>query len=222
MKQNSILRKSAKAALSGHWASVVLFVFVYLVLDVLVQLPDIVAEELPDNSSVIALVLSVINLVLIFLYLPAQWSFQVAFLSQLREKNSVSIRSLFIGYSDFGRVFSTNFKVGIYIICWGLLLLVPGIIKAYSYAMTTYILFDDKEICGDDAIDKSMKMMEGHKWQLFLLDLPFVLLVLLGIFTFGIAWLWIFPWWYSSRAAFYEELRFENEAQLVVAEEEMK
>ena len=222
MKQNSILRKSAKAALSGHWASAVLFVLVFGALYLLVQLPNYVGQGFLDNSPLISFVLSLLCLVLIFLFLPASWSFEVAFLSQLREKDSFSLRSLFCGYSDFGRVFSTCFGIDIYTTCWGLLLLVPGIIKAYSYAMTPYILLDDKDIHGEDAIDKSMKMMDGHKWQLFKLDLLFGLLFLLGIFTVGIAWLWIFPWWYSSRAAFYEELRLENEAHLVVAEEEMK
>lgn len=222
MKQNSILRKSAKAALSGHWASAVLFVLVFVVLYVLINLPNYVGQLLFETPSGKAVVLSLISVVLLLLFLPAAWSFEVAFLSQLREKNSFSLRSLFSGYSDFGRVFSTCFGIGIYTVCWGLLLIVPGIIKAYSYAMASYILLDDNEICAEDAIVKSMKMMDGHKWQLFKLDLLFGLLFLLGIFTLGIAWLWIYPWWYSSRAAFYEELRLENEAQLVVAEEELK
>ena len=88
--------------------------------------------------------------------------------------------------------------------------------------MASYILLDDNEICAEDAIDKSMRMMDGHKLQLFKLDIPFILLFLLGTFTLGIAWLWIMPWWHTSRAAFYEELRLENEMQPAAATEDIQ
>ena len=55
-----------------------------------------------------------------------------------------------------------------------LLLLIPGIIKHYSYAMTDYILKDEPELCNNAAIERSMAMMEGNKMKLFLLDLSFI------------------------------------------------
>ncbi|MGN0235900.1 MAG: DUF975 family protein [Paludibacteraceae bacterium] len=228
MKQNSVLRKSAKAALSGHWASAVLFVLVVGVLYFLVRLPYYVEQSLAEtytghfSRTSVVLVLLLISVVLALLFIPMRWSFEVAFLSRLRGKNAFSLRLLGTGYADFGRVFSTVFWVELYAACWSLLFLVPGIVKYYSYAMASYILFDDKEICAEDAIDKSMEMMEGHKWQLFKLDVPFILLFLLGVLTLGIAWLWILPWWSTARAAFYEELRLENEAQLAAATEDIQ
>ena len=66
---------------------------------------------------------------------------------------------------------------------WSLLLVIPGIIKSYSYAMTDFILKDEPEMKNNAAIEKSMAMMEGNKMKLFMLDLSFIGWAILCIFT---------------------------------------
>lgn len=53
---------------------------------------------------------------------------------------------LFEGFQDYGRIFVTKLLQGIYTALWMLLLVVPGIIKHYSYAMTDYILKEEPEM----------------------------------------------------------------------------
>lgn len=219
MKQNSILRKSAKAALSGHWTSAVLFVLVFVVLFLLSEIPSFAAQCLLESAKetndismlLLLLLLAVLGMAFSILIIPIAWSYEVSFLSHFRENNTFTLGALFRGYPDFLRIFATNLIASVYIIFWLLLFIVPAFVKVYSYAMVNFILLDDPQIEGNAAINRSKQMMEGHKWQLFKLDIPFILLILLGILTLGIAWLWILPWWNTSRAAFYEELRLENE-----------
>ena len=64
------------------------------------------------------------------------------------------------------------FLVGLYQLLWSLLLIVPGIIKTFSYAMTPYILKEYPELAPVDAIHRSRVMMDGHKMKLFLLPPP--------------------------------------------------
>ncbi|MCK4562131.1 MAG: DUF975 family protein [Flavobacteriaceae bacterium] len=52
--------------------------------------------------------------------------------------------------------------------------------------MTFYIIADDPNIEAMDAIDKSKKMMDGHKLQYFYMCLRFIGLALLCILTLGI------------------------------------
>ena len=59
--------------------------------------------------------------------------------------------------------------MGIYTFLWSLLLLVPGIIKSISYSMTYYIMRENPGMSGEQAIQRSMAMMRGHKMQYFLL-----------------------------------------------------
>ena len=95
-------------------------------------------------------------------------------------------------------------------ILWSLLLVIPGIIKSYSYAMTSFILKDEPEMKNNAAIEKSMAMMEGSKMKLFMLDLSFIGWAILCIFTLGIGLLFLQPYVAISRAAFYEDLKAQQ------------
>ena len=52
-------------------------------------------------------------------------------------------------------------------------------------------------------------MMDGHKMDLFLLDLSFIGWAFLCIFTCGIGFLWLVPYVQTSHAIFYKELKAE-------------
>ena len=90
---------------------------------------------------------------------------------------------------------------------WTLLLIVPGIIKAYSYSMTPYILVDNPELSVREAIRKSQQMMVGQKFNLFYLQLSFIGWFFLACFTGGIGFLWLVPYYQTAQAAFYQNLR---------------
>lgn len=74
----------------------------------------------------------------------------------------------------------------IFIALWCLLLVVPGIIKAYAYRMVPYIQAEHPEMSGTEALKRSEAMMKGHKWNAFVYDLSFIgWYILVGI-TVGI------------------------------------
>lgn len=97
--------------------------------------------------------------------------------------------------------------VGLYVFLWSLLLLIPGLIKSYAYAMTPYILAEKPGMGANDAITKSRELMKGHKWQLFLLDLSFVGWMLLGVLTLGLALFYAWPYYQAARAEFYQQVK---------------
>ena len=69
---------------------------------------------------------------------------------------------------------------------WMLLLIVPGIYKAYCWRLVPFIIADNPEISGKEARAKSNAMMNGSKWASFVLDLSFIGWKLVGALTFGI------------------------------------
>ncbi|HEY8444131.1 MAG TPA: DUF975 family protein [Clostridia bacterium] len=75
------------------------------------------------------------------------------------------------------------------------MLIVPGFIKAYAYAMTPYIAVEYPELSPADCIKMSNDMMKGNKGRLFLLDLSFIGWFLLGIATFFAGFLFIIPYY---------------------------
>ncbi len=102
---------------------------------------------------------------------------------------------------------------GILEFLWSLLLIIPGIIKCYSYSMASFILIENPEISPLEAITRSKDMMKGHKFELFVLDLSFIWWYLAIIFTLGIASIYVTPYIISTRTNFYLNLKADNEPQ---------
>lgn len=99
----------------------------------------------------------------------------------------------------------------VFLVLWTMLFLVPGIVKIYSYRMTPYILADHPELSATEAITRSRVMMNGHKWQTFLLDLSFLGWYLLSIPTAGLlAVFYVNPYRENTYAALYRALRDET------------
>lgn len=142
--------------------------------------------------------------------LPLIWGMTVFFLGIARGEE-MTVGRVFDGFKDFGRIFTTMFLYFLYIILWGMLLVIPGVIKGYSYAMTPYILKDNPEMKNNEAIEKSMEMMNGHKMDLFLLDLSLIGWAILCLFTLGIGFLFLSSYQDTAHAHFYEDLKKEQE-----------
>lgn len=111
-----------------------------------------------------------------------------------------------------------NFFKGLFLFLWTLLFVIPGIIKSYSYSMTNYIMADEPDISALDAITKSRKLMSGHKFSLFILDISFFFWYLLAAITFGIANIYIKPYIEATKANFYLKVKEEAEPAELKAE----
>lgn len=99
----------------------------------------------------------------------------------------------------------------LFISLWSLLFLIPGIVKSYSYSQAELIYKDHVDSTGEqpDArmiIRESMRMMDGYKSALFLLDLSFIGWHILNGLTMGVLGLWLTPYTSMSRVVFYEIL----------------
>ena len=112
---------------------------------------------------------------------------------------------LFSKFSNLGKCLLLNLAMWLLIFAWSLLLIVPGIIAAYRYAMAPYIMAQNPDIGMMDAIGQSKELMRGHKGRLFWLSLTFIGWVLLSVLTFGIGFLWLNPYMEAVQAAFYLE-----------------
>ena len=194
LKQNSELRAEARVALTDKW--------------VMGAVTTLVFGAVSGAASYIPVVGTIL------VALPMMYGYSIVLLSVMRG-GEMNIGGLFDGFNDFGRIVGTKLLQAIYTFLWTLLLVIPGIIKNYSYAMTDFIPKDQPELANNAAIEKSMAMMDGHKMKLFLLDLSFIGWAILCLFTFGIGFLFLQPYVQSAHAAFYEDLK----AQTVVEEE---
>lgn len=119
-----------------------------------------------------------------------------------------TLGELSYGFKHYANVVQTMLFKDIFLILWCLLFIVPGIIKMYSYKMVPYILADNPTMGSMEAINLSRKMMDGNKWNTFVLDLTFIGWFILSSITGGLVGIfWAHPYYFSTEAHLYETLR---------------
>ncbi|MCI6935374.1 MAG: DUF975 family protein [Clostridiales bacterium] len=128
------------------------------------------------------------------------------FLLKQHDKKELQFSDLFSQFDRFGTGFAQQFLRILYTTLWTLLFIIPGIVKSLSYAMTPFILEDHPEMTASEAIKASMKLMDGHKMDLFILGLSFIGWSLLACLTMGIGYLFLTPYINAAYAAFYRNI----------------
>lgn len=162
----------------------------------------------PEVIHIAATILGIVGLLALVTFIiggTIQLGYSVYLLKQYHRQET-SIGDLFSQFFRFGTGFAQQFLVNLYTFLWTLLFIVPGIIKIFSYAMTPFILADDPNLTANQAITRSRELMDGHKWELFVLNLTFIGWEILGALCFGIGLLWVTPYKNAAYAAFYRQI----------------
>lgn len=124
-----------------------------------------------------------------------------------------------VNFGDVGMAFRRDhylnvvwvmFYRGVLNFLYFLLLIVPGIIKYYSYSMVPYLLAEDPNLDAKTAIQLSEEMTEGHKLNMLILDLSFIGWYFLGLLLFGLGKYLVNPYVYATKAQLYLTLRPER------------
>ncbi len=111
------------------------------------------------------------------------------------------------GFDRYGKYFGVEFVTGLIIGLWSLLLVVPGIVKAYEYRFVCEIIHDNPNLSPIQARELSRRMTYGFKGDLFVLDLSFFLWYILVGLTFGLALFYVGPYVWCTDAMCYENLK---------------
>lgn len=97
--------------------------------------------------------------------------------------------------------------------------LIYAIIKSYLYQLSLYIIVDNETMTAKEAVEESEKLMNGHRWEFFWLQLTFIGWAILAVFTCGIGMLWLMPYIQISTIEFYENLAGKTDAEVEKTDE---
>lgn len=209
MKSNQYYKNEALSALRGNWANALVATIILIALALFFSSNDAI------NSYYQRIVINPfigysLSFVSLFVLLPLAVGYSNSMRVLLETgDNRLTNNSFSLGFGNWlhvvwGMVLST-----IYIFLWTLLLVVPGIIKSYSYALTPYILVEHPEMSANEAIEESMRLMDGHKFDLFYLQLSFIGWAILSILSLGLGFFWLIPYQMTAQAAFYRDIKNE-------------
>lgn len=192
-------RKEARDALAGKWVYAAVATLLWFTLSTILSMMD---SAIPFISIVIGSILA---------YGYTHYTYNIA------KEERADVELIFAGFSNrFGTILFASLIVLIKTLLWSLLLIVPGIIAAISYSQALFIIREDNKIDAYQAIEKSKRMMYGHKWNYFLLMLTFIPWTVLSIFTFFIGYLFLMPYIYVTMARFYIHLKNHTEVREIV------
>lgn len=209
------LKNNAKLALRGNWGWAVLMCLINMIIVAILSGGGHRVDQIYmdyEGTNFYMQLLSPLGTILAWIGDFIALSLVISFL-KLRdndklEKPYVSAFSVFTE-NRFGPECINFVMTSIFTFLWTLLLIIPGIIKSYSYAMTPYIVKDmvasGKQVGATDGINASRELMNGHKMDLFVFDLSFIGWFLLGGISV-IGMLWVVPYYQTAEANFYREL----------------
>ena len=181
---NSLLFSNAWNDLNGQWGIAIGFMFLAIVISFasgIVIIPILISAPLAVG--------------------------QYRFWLNISRRKNPQINDLFKGFNSYASALGANLLVGLIVVGGMLLLIIPGIYWALTYAMVNYIIAENPDIGGNESLVVSRKMMEGHKWKLFRFGLRSMAVFILCIFTLGIGLIWAFPWISTASAKFYDDIK---------------
>lgn len=221
---SSDYRRIARERLTGNWGIAILAALVAGLLggaisdgggfsinvdsEILYQLPQevlTILQWLISISGILGLVCFIIGGTIRLGYCQ--------FLLKQHDGQPAELKDLFSQFHRFGDGFCLSLLQGLYIFLWSLLFIIPGIVAGYRYAMAPFIMVEHPDMTASEAINASKQMMDGHKAELFFLDLSFIGWALLSVLTLGIGSLWLNPYMSAAYAAFYREPSTRNSAE---------
>ena len=209
MKSNQYYKNEALSALRGNWANALVATIIFIALALFFSSNDSINsyyQRIVINPF-IGYSLSFISL-FVLLPLAAGYSNSMRVLLETGD-NRLTNNSFSLAFGNWLHVVWGMILSTIYIFLWTLLLIIPGIIKSYSYALTPYILVEHPEMSANEAIEESMRLMDGHKFDLFYLQLSFIGWAILSILSLGLGVFWLIPYQMTAQAAFYRDIKNE-------------
>jgi uncharacterized membrane protein len=198
------IKREARLLLRGNWGSAILVTILSYIIG---EGVPIVIERITGGgkSSQGQLITTIVSFLLSPIMIGCAWSFL-----ELARSRSVSIEQILspsASFSDYLKSLGLILLIRIYSFLWTLLFIVPGIIKSLSYSQSYYLYKDHPDYTPNQLITESRRIMNGYKWNYFLLILSFIGGFILCLLTLGIGLIWLIPYVNTSLAVFYTKIK---------------
>jgi uncharacterized membrane protein len=198
------LKEKAKEALKGKYSEAIIVLLIFGILGALSSGISSLGDAL--NNSYLAILGNLISFIITCLL-----SFgSLSFFLKISRGEDVDFKELFSKTNMAIPYLLISLLTGIFTLLWSILFIIPGIIAALGYSQTYLIVLDNPEMDPMAAIKESKRLMNGHKLDFLILNFSFFGWIILGIFTFGLLYLWLIPYMSVTQMNFYNALIEEN------------
>ncbi|TVP96637.1 MAG: DUF975 family protein [Acholeplasmatales bacterium] len=218
-------KNEAKEAMQGQYPSVILYgVMTLIILSVINVIGDLFSPTFENFEMVdagIPFLYVLFNLAVFAVSAVFAYGYTKLFYA-VSHRNIIDVKALLRStvHEQPLRSIGLRFFIVLFLSLWAVLFIIPAIIKNYAYAMSFYNIMQGEQ---DPlaAITTSREQMHGHKATLFTLDLSYLGWYILGIFTFGLLYIWIIPRHMTARMLMFNDL-YEGETVSIPTETRKK
>ncbi|SCI01684.1 MULTISPECIES: DUF975 family protein [unclassified Romboutsia] len=197
------LKFRAKQQLKGNWWTAIGVILIIAIIEGLLGFLGTKYEESVWYPTIIGIVT--------FLIVTPLVLGKTIFFLKLSKSEEGRCSDVFLGYKNYLKVIGVSILSEI-IICIGFIVfIIPGIILSLMYSQVYYILAENPDIGIVECLKKSRVMMQGQKWNYFVLMLSFILWGILTAITAGIAGLYVIPYYEATFTNFYLDINDKKE-----------
>ncbi len=196
----SELKQNAKEQLRGRWP---LAIFVTFCANLLTGVISVVSERISININEITFSRNLLGIVIIIIAGPITVGFSKFLLKFTRREKDPSINDIFSGFEIFPKALGLYLLTMVFIIIGTSLFIVPGIIIGLMLSQSYFILAEDNSKSITECMKESARIMNGYKWDFFVLELSFIGWAILSVISCGIGFLWLSPYYSLTTANFY-------------------
>lgn len=214
MRANREYRAAARESLEGKWPEAVVGSVIVIAIIMACNGINIIGQHFNHMAYLQGSFTGLGSIANILIAFPLAMALQAAFLRLIRGNSHVASNSILITLGDYFRYVAAALITRVIIVAAGVcsffLLCALGFYFAMAYAMVPYLLEDYPDMTWREAMSTSRRMMDGHKMELFMLNLSFIGWALLCCLTFGIGFFFLSPYIWTTIAHYYEDLRAER------------
>ncbi|CUP81016.1 DUF975 family protein [Clostridium baratii] len=194
----SEIKQNAKEQLRGRWP---LAIFVTFCANLLTGVISVVSERFTTNE--ITFSANILGIVILIIAGPITVGFSKFLLKFARRDESAAINDIFSEFEIFKKALGLYLLVTICTVIGTALFIIPGIIIGLALSQSYFILAEDNSKSITECMKESARIMNGYKWDFFVLQLSFIGWALLCIISCGIGFLWLSPYYSLTTANFY-------------------
>lgn len=128
----------------------------------------------------------------------------------LAQGKDAKISNLFAGFSKkFFSIVKLTLKQFFLLVFWTIILIFPFFIKLITYSMSRLLIADGRISKEQSPIKESKHLVKNNYSRYFNFVITFAGWFVLGILSGGIGLIWIYPYYMTNKAIFYENLKTE-------------
>lgn len=224
IEQNQRMKDTRGVVEIGYQSGVFADTFNYMYSGkVVVSSVKILRNVVHTDNIALALFLIFAGIIVFWLYVLIADGYGVSYIRTVLEGRiykKLPIQNLLYLFRN-GKLLKVSWamlRVKLFKILWAFTI-VGGLIKHFSYFMVPYIIAENPDISGKEAIKLSSKITKGHKWELFILSVSFFLWNIFGVLTLGIGYiLYVNPYktvTYAEYAVYLRKIAKDNNLELV-------